>query len=179
MTWLLLTLILFALLATLLGYGLERQRRELAHLRREAEAWVAADLRLKRSRMGMALNTDFDPLRWLGRIIRTAFPDVSTDGLEAEAQDGPVPGVWVRTAQETLFVTPRPPGDVRRRLKKGGSGLDAPLVGAWRSVARGRARRVGLADDPLLDLAWAAAARHWGLPDEEPRELFIYRARAR
>lgn len=173
--WMLFVLTLFAGLAVLLGYGLERQRRELAGLRKEVEAWVAADLRLKRSRMGMTLQKDFEPTRWLSSLLRRAFPDSAVESLALETQTDGVPGVWLRTDGAQFFVTPRSQSEIRRVLKARKGRLDAPVVtGELRALLRTRPVRVSLADDPLLDLAWAETSRRLGLPIEEPREVFVY-----
>ena len=178
MAWMVFVLVLFAVLAALMAYGLERQRRELAGLRREVEAWVASDLQLKRSRMGMTLQADFDPARWLLSLVRQVHPDAlqGVTSPSLEAQTDAVPGIWVRGEDEDVFVTPRSRAEVRRLLKGRRGRLDAPLVmGDVQRLTRARPTRVSLADDPLLDLAWAEAGRQLGLPEETPRELFIYR----
>ncbi len=175
MAWMVFVLALFAVLAALMAYGLERQRRELAGLRREVEAWVAADLRLKRSRMGMTLQKDFEPARWLSSLLRQALPDLTVENIIPEAQPDGVPGVWLQVDGAQFFVTPRSRSEIRRALKTRKGRLDAPVVtGELRALARTRPVRVSLADDPLLDLGWAETARRMGLPVEEPRELFVY-----
>jgi len=177
MTTLLVFVALFGVLGVLLWYGLERQRRELAGLRREVEAWVASDLQLKRSRMGMTLQENFDHERWLLSLVRRAFPDVlqGTEHLTLEVQSDGAPGVWVRGNDVRIFVTPRSRNEIRRLLKAAKGRLDAPTVtGELEGLVRKRPARVSLADDPLLDLAWAEVGRGMGLPEEAPRELFVY-----
>ena len=177
LAWMVFVLVLFAALAALMTYGLERQRRELAGLRREVEAWVASDLQLKRSRMGMTLQADFDHKRWLLSLARRAFPDVlqGTEHLSLEAQTDGAPGVWLHGSGIRVFITPRSRNEIRRLLKAARGRLDAPTVtGGLKDLVRKRPARVSLADDPLLDLAWAEVGRRMGLPEEAPRELFVY-----
>ncbi len=174
--WMLFVLVLFGALAVLLAYGLERQRRELAGLRREAEAWVAADLRLKRSQIGMTLQSDFDPRRWLGTLARKVFPSAtSEDKVEIEVQVEGVPGVWIRREGWRIFITPRTREEIQQAQKRRGGRLAIPVVtGEFKALLRTRPRRISLADDPLLDLAWAEMARRLGLPEEEPGEIFVF-----
>jgi len=177
--WAIFVLILFVILVALLTYGLERQRQELARMRREVEAWVTADLRLKRRRTGMALRSDFEPKRWLIALVRKALSSATAlsdgDGVEIEAQIEGVPGVWIRGAGWRLFVTPRTREEMRQALKRRDGRLDTPVVaGELKALTRTRPRRIRLADDPLLDLAWAEMARRLGLPVEEPGEIFVF-----
>lgn len=63
--------VLVALLAALITIGLERQKRELAGMRREIEGWAKADLELKRSAAASTVKVD-DPLGWLSRVATRA-----------------------------------------------------------------------------------------------------------
>ncbi len=161
-------LVLFLLLATLLSYGLERQRRELAGLRREIEDWVAMDLKLKRQRLGLGLQTDFDPKRWVSRLVGT-----EVQSLEAESAGG---GFWAHTATARYFISPLSRRALRARLQRNGRRLKEPVVlGNLPQALKARqVRRISIAEDVLLDLAYAETVRSLGMTPEEPHQVFVY-----
>jgi hypothetical protein len=64
-------MVLVALLAGLITIGLERQKRELAGMRKEIEGWVSADLELKRAATAQSVKVE-DPLRWMSRVATRA-----------------------------------------------------------------------------------------------------------
>jgi len=179
-TWFVFALVLFAALAFLISYGLERQRRELAGLRREVEAWVAADLRLKRARLGLDLAADFHPQSWLLRLLRRSHPHNAPTG-EATLEpvhDGGAPGVWLKFSDAWFFVTPKGKRHIQQFLRQNRGRLEGPVVtGNLDLLPKARAVRVGLADDVLLDLAWERVCKSLGLPEETPNELWVYLVR--
>ena len=166
--WLVFVLVLFAFLTAVLGYGLERQRRELAGLRREMEDWVAMDLKLKRQRLGLGLQSHFDPKGWVTRLV-----GIDVERLEADVTGH---GFWAQGKEGIFFITPLGPKALRQRLRGGRSRLQEPVVqGHLPQILKAReVRRIGLAEDVLLDLAYAETARRLGLPREEPHQVYIY-----
>jgi hypothetical protein len=79
------TVILVALLAALITVGLERQRRELAGIRRQIESWAEEDLEVKRVKLAPQINVT-DAIHWLDTCAARAMgsePGITRFPVEA------------------------------------------------------------------------------------------------
>ena len=180
-TWIALTLAMFALFAALLWLGLERQRRELSALAAAAEEWTLADIALKRSQMQLRLREDFDPAAWAASVVQAAWPQADLGEYRVALADEGM-GIWVEGQRAGYLLTPLAPKDLRRLVRPRGGRLSTPAVVDERLRALARrptVRPVTLAQDALLDLAYAAALEalgHKGGP--RPRRVYVYRVEA-
>lgn len=137
------TVVLVALLAGLITVGLERQRREMEHIRREIEAWAEEDLEVKRVKLKPQVKVT-DAREWFNTCaarVMGADPAIVRFPVE-QAYGEPRVLAGEDTAGRRYLLTAHTPDAIRR--------IPAPSRGPWNS----RLNRFGRSLHPLVPLGW-------------------------
>ena len=136
------TVILVALLAALITVGLERQRHELAGIRRQIESWAEEDLEVKRVKLAPQINVT-DAIQWLNTCAARAMG--SEPGIvrfPVEAPYGAPKVLAAENADGRRFLLSATTPDAIRRI---------PTPGRW-PWSSSRLSRFGSNLHPLLPL---------------------------
>ncbi len=137
------TVILVALLAALITVGLERQRKELAEIRKQIENWAEEDLEVKRVKLAPQINVP-DAAAWLNTCAARAMgaePAIARFPIESAYGD---PKVVVGEDGEgrRYLLSATTPEAIRR----------IPVAGRW-PWSRSRLSKFGSNLHPLLPLS--------------------------
>ena len=137
------TVILVALLAALITVGLERQRKELAEIRKQIENWAEEDLEVKRVKLAPQINVP-DATAWLNTCAARAMggePGIARFPIESAYGDPKV--VVGEGAEGRRYLLSATTPDAIRRI---------PVAGRW-PWSRSRLSRFGSNLHPLLPLS--------------------------
>jgi hypothetical protein len=137
------TVILVALLAALITIGLERQRKELAEIRKQIENWAEEDLEVKRVKLAPQINVP-DATAWLNTCAARAMggePGITRFPVEAPYGDPKV--VVGEDAEGRRYLLSATTPDAIRRI---------PVAGRW-PWSRSRLSKFGSNLHPLLPLS--------------------------
>jgi len=137
------TVILVALLAALITVGLERQRKELAEIRKQIENWAEEDLEVKRVKLAPQISVP-DAAAWLNTCAARAMgaePAIARFPIESAYGD---PKVVVGEDGEgrRYLLSATTPEAIRR----------IPVAGRW-PWSRSRLSKFGSNLHPLLPLS--------------------------
>jgi hypothetical protein len=137
------TVVLVALLAALITIGLERQRREMAEIRRQIESWAEEDLEVKRAKLAPQIHVP-DAVRWINTCAARAMgeePGVVRFPLEVSFGEPKV--LAGENAEGRRFLLSAYTPDAIRRI---------PAPGRW-PWSRSRLSRFGSNLHPLVPLS--------------------------
>ncbi|MBN1438455.1 MAG: hypothetical protein JW929_03515 [Anaerolineales bacterium] len=136
------TVILVALLAALITVGLERQRKELAEIRKQIENWAGEDLEVKRVKLAPQINVP-DPAAWLNTCAARAMggePGIARFPVETSYGEPKVLAAEDAGGRRYLLSAHTP--EAIRRI---------PVPGRW-PWSRSRLSRFGSNLHPLVPL---------------------------
>jgi hypothetical protein len=137
------TVIIVALLAGLITVGLERQRREMEHIRREIESWAEEDLEIKRVKLKPQVKVA-DAREWFNTCtarVMGADPAIVRFPVE-QASGEPRVLAGEDAAGRRYLLSAHTPDAIRR--------IPAPSRWPWSS----RLTRFGRSLHPLVPLPW-------------------------
>jgi hypothetical protein len=137
------TILIVALLAGLITVGLERQRKELLGIRKEAEGWTRKDLEIKRAKMASSVHVA-DPLVWLSQMATLAIGANTKLVRIAPNSFGDPRFILALSADGTQYLFSETTPDGLRQYR-------GPSVWPWRS----RISRL-VVKHPLVPLPWGA-----------------------
>jgi hypothetical protein len=136
------TVILVALLAALITVGLERQRHELAGIRRQIESWAEEDLEVKRVKLAPQINVP-DAIKWMDTCAARAMgAEPGIVRFPVEAAYGEPKVLAGESAEGRRFLLSAHTPDAIRRI---------PAPGRW-PWSRSRLSRFGSNLHPLVPL---------------------------
>ncbi len=137
------TVILVALLAALITVGLERQRKELAEIRKQIENWAEEDLEVKRVKLAPQINVP-DAAAWLNTCAARAMgaePGITRFPIEAAYGEPKV--VAGEDGENRRYLLSATTPEAIRRI---------PVAGRW-PWSRSRLSKFGSNLHPLLPLS--------------------------
>jgi hypothetical protein len=137
------TVILVALLAALITIGLERQRKELAEIRKQIGNWAEEDLEVKRVKLAPQINVT-DATAWLNTCAARAMgaePGITRFPIESSYGEPKV--VAGEDAEGRRYLLSATTPDAIRRI---------PVAGRW-PWSRSRLSKFGSNLHPLLPLS--------------------------
>jgi hypothetical protein len=137
------TVILVALLAALITIGLERQRKELAEIRKQIGNWAEEDLEVKRVKLAPQINVT-DATAWLNTCAARAMgaePGITRFPIESSYGEPKV--VAGENAEGRRYLLSATTPEAIRRI---------PVAGRW-PWSRSRLSKFGSNLHPLLPLS--------------------------
>lgn len=137
------TVILVALLAALITIGLERQRKELAEIRKQIENWAEEDLEVKRVKLAPQINVP-DATAWLNTCAARAMgAEPGITRFPIESSFGAPKVVAGEDAEGRRYLLSATTPEAIRRI---------PVAGRW-PWSRSRLSKFGSNLHPLLPLS--------------------------